>query len=247
VAAPALAQSGLDAPRIGYLRDATGAVRPLLGVRGNFLLSDPILSEARSSAFGSSGGIIKTSESILFLDSNDQLLSRIESPPGEALFALARDGRPMAAYFPLTSELHRLEGQSLVNMACSFLRPDEPVRALSAPAHGELSLAVARGEAIWLVTIAAADCEILSETLLPGVTGSLALLPDSAIVYAGGQETVLRRSSMSETRFPLPAAAIAVELAGPGWVHVRCEDGSSWGLYVETEPPELFRLPGEMR
>ena len=243
LAMPALAQPGLDAPRIGYLRDASGQVRSLLGVRGNFLLSEPI-SGARSSAFSSSFGIVKTDEGIFLLDHQNQVVSRIESPGGEALFAFARDGAPAAAYFPQTSELYQLQEHSLVKMDCGFLGPEEPVRALSMPSPGELSLAIARGDATWLVTVAPGECKTLSEVLLPGVSGPLVLLPDRAIVYIDGPEAVLRRSDISETRFTINSVPAAVELAGPGWVHIRAADGSSWGLHVETDTPEVFRLPG---
>ncbi|MCW5982479.1 MAG: hypothetical protein KIT09_30615 [Bryobacteraceae bacterium] len=247
LAALLCAQSGLRAPRIGYVRDAGGAIRPLLGVRGNFLPGGPLFEGARAAAFSPGGGVVKTDEEVLILDAQQQVSAKLSAPAGDALFALDAGGAPAAAYFPQAAELYRFAGEELAKVECAALRPEDPVRAIAANAGGVILLAIERGEQLWMVSLRSKTGAIRSEVLLPGVSSALALLPGGAIAFADGAEAAVRRRDMSETRFPLAAPIGRLEPIGGEWVHLLSEDGRSWALRVSADSAELYRLPGGAR
>ena len=55
-----MSQSGLTPPRIGFVRDAAGNVRPLFGISGNFWLGEKVAAGALSVASSGSFSILKT-------------------------------------------------------------------------------------------------------------------------------------------------------------------------------------------
>jgi hypothetical protein len=103
-AASATAQIGV--PRLGFLRDRAGALRPLLGVSGNVMLGEPIEQNVISAGFGRTTGFAKKQNEVLRIQSG-KVVERMAAPSGEALFYLA--GAEIAAiYFPEAKERWRL-------------------------------------------------------------------------------------------------------------------------------------------
>ena len=129
-------------------------------------------------------------------------------------------------------------------MTCQAVHQDETVRAISSPSPDVLTLALDRSGSIWLISLRASTCEVLSEEALSEVSGSLALVADGSIVYTNGLEAVVRRRDMSESRVPLTVPSARLEAVAPDWIQIRGDDGRSWALHVETGTVELFRLPG---
>ncbi len=91
IAAVLAAQIGL--PRIGFVQDRKGALRPLLGVSGAFVLGDPVLTGVVASAsFGSEYAVAHTGSELVVVKSTE-VVWRGETAVAEA-FGFRRDGRP---------------------------------------------------------------------------------------------------------------------------------------------------------
>jgi len=87
-----LAQSGISPPLAGYARDASGLLRPVVGVAGNLVLGRPIAEGVISAAFSGRLGLAKTSDSLYAFDPQGSPLSRIDAPDGPARFFFSAGG-----------------------------------------------------------------------------------------------------------------------------------------------------------
>jgi hypothetical protein len=87
-----LAAGQISPPSIGYLRDRSGALRPLTGIAGVFILGEPVLDGVLSA--GSSGryAAVKTAGEVILFD-NGTIIERREVNSGPALFTFDRHGR----------------------------------------------------------------------------------------------------------------------------------------------------------
>ncbi len=73
-----LAQSGLVAPRVGFVHDEGGGLVPVAGVRANFLLGRPVMGEVRAAAFSGRSGFAVTQTEVLGLDRGDRTIARLD-------------------------------------------------------------------------------------------------------------------------------------------------------------------------
>jgi len=98
--------------------------------------------------------------------------------------------------------------------------------------EGALEFAVRRDDGTWIVQ----DSDIAIGAI-PNATGPVMLRP-GAILYAAGDEVVLRRSDASERRFPIHADTF-VQMSG-ACIQIRSA-GANYALHLATE--RLFQLP----
>jgi hypothetical protein len=112
-AAAAIAQ--LSSPRAGFVRDRSGALRPVLGIAGNFVTGDPIAEGVISAGFGKTVGYAKKESELLVLRSGE-IVERMEAPRGEAIFYPDRRGEIAEIYFPETRELWRAQKSGFEKM-----------------------------------------------------------------------------------------------------------------------------------
>ncbi len=98
--------------------------------------------------------------------------------------------------------------------------------------EGTLQFAVRRDGGTWVVR----DGDI-AVGAIEGATGPVMLL-DRAVLFAAGDETVLRREDGSETRFPIHADSFIA--MGEGYVQIRSGE-SNYALGLKTR--KLFQLP----
>jgi hypothetical protein len=97
----AIAMAQIGPPRAGFIRDRAGALRPVHGVAGAFVLGEAVETGVLSAGFSGKLGFVKTaSELIVFRDGF--VVDRIEAPTGPAEFTFG--ARP-AIYFVDTGEL----------------------------------------------------------------------------------------------------------------------------------------------
>lgn len=88
-----LALAQISLPRIGFVRDREGALRPLLGVAGAFVLGEPVLTGVvAAGSFGSEYALAATKTEVVLVK-GDAVVWRRELPGAEA-FGFRRDGRP---------------------------------------------------------------------------------------------------------------------------------------------------------
>lgn len=243
LAAPA--QSGLGAPLVGWLRDQGGSLRPVIGIRANFILGDSVLEDVHSAAFSGRSGLVKTGEEIIVMDQQARIVDRQPAPPGEALFAFAGDGLPALVFLPETRELYRQRRRGLAPVAWSPLQVDGEVRAIALVAGAYVWLVTEREGALWLTRVTARDGQVRFEAMLPGISAPVLLRPDGALIYADGDELVVRAFDATERRVPLPVRVTGFEQMGEGWIHILGGPGSS-GLALRTtaDGESLYHLPG---
>jgi hypothetical protein len=88
-----VAAAQISLPRIGFVRDREGALRPLLGVAGAFVLGDPILTGVvAAGSFGNEYALAATASEVVLIQ-GDSVVWRRSLPGGEA-FGFRKNGRP---------------------------------------------------------------------------------------------------------------------------------------------------------
>ncbi len=108
LAASAAAQPAIRPPQMGFASDAQGALRPVYGVAGNFILGAPVAGKVISEAFGGSLGLWKTESALEVFDGQGRVFGSINVAAGPALFAFAPDGVTALAYIESSKTLLRM-------------------------------------------------------------------------------------------------------------------------------------------
>jgi hypothetical protein len=259
----AVAQTAVEVPRAGCLRSADGALRPVHGIGGAFLAGAPVASGVVSAACSDSLAIVKTDEAVEVRDGSLRLLARWDAPPGAALFALAGGGRAAFAYFPGTGELVRVDVQSPPRAVPDSQSLGGSVLAIASPDPLHLLAVVEDVAGPRLVRISTADGLIESESplgdsaspsrgtrpalvrLRPRTIGRpLALLADGTLVFADGEDLVIRRPDGTEQRTTLPATVTAIEQMGNSWLVLRLAGaGAPLALRLQDGREQLCHVP----
>ena len=113
VFAAALGQPAIAPPPVGAVRDGSGAVRPLNGIGGNFVLGDAIVEGAICAAFSGAAGFVKTDSGLFLLDSKLQIAARFDAPRGRARFAFDAAGAAEFVQYEETGVTLRVTGNAL--------------------------------------------------------------------------------------------------------------------------------------
>src|SRR6185503_3862469 len=131
----AWAQSGIDVPAIGAIVDPSGALRPVQGVAGNFLLGPATASGILSVACSELLCLAKTDSKIL------SATGEVDSPDGPAILAVRAD--EAIVFFPQQRVFARWHADTL--------------EALDWKAEGEVlsirgsEIALRRDGSLWIV------------------------------------------------------------------------------------------------
>lgn len=230
-----------ETPRLGWLRDASGMLRPLHGFAANFVTGQARESGVVSVASSGTWALAKTGRELIVFDPAGAEAGRLAAPDGNALFAFALNGEPAAAIFPETGLLLLWSGGRFETASWKTAR-DEEVLALA----GAISFLVRRGDTVWRVDRAVPDGQVTREQALPGVGAPALLRPDGSLLYADGGALVLRSPEAAEQRVELPGALTALnELAGD-WVCARLADRQV-AISFSGTTPRVFELPGGER
>ena len=217
------AQNALERPQIGVMIDASGTARGVYGVSASVTLGDPMLSGVLSSACSDSWCIFKTADAVVV---NGQ---PVPAPAGPAIFAI--DGANAAIYFPGAKQLAIWQNGQLTPVETKI---DGQVVGLRSDA-GVVQFAVRRRESTWIVDETGAIVNAIA-----GATGPVMLLANG-ILYADGDQVVLRRVDASELRFDAPGA-LSFSGLGLNYVQIRTR-GSSFALRVDAGHERIFELP----
>jgi hypothetical protein len=140
-------------PRIGFVRDRAGDLRPVYGVAGAFVLGDSIQSGVLSAAFNGSGGLAKTADELLVFREG-KLTERFAAPEGAASFGFDSQGKPDWVRFANGSCL-RWKGATAESGDCPAEPEGERVRLPGGAAEqepvGEEWLCARSASALWIL------------------------------------------------------------------------------------------------
>ena len=99
----------IEAPRIGFWRDAQSRLRPLHGVAGSFVPGAAVREGVLAFAWFGDGGWLRSAQGIERLDASGATVARL--PDGEARFS------ETGVWFPEANIAYRWDGQALRNEA----------------------------------------------------------------------------------------------------------------------------------
>lgn len=243
----AFAQSGLGTPRAGVLRDPSGHLHALWGIRGSFFLGPQWLEGALSMSSSGAYTVVKNEEGVLVFDNGMELVASQTASGSEALFAFSPGGAPFVAYVPDTSDIYRWLGNSFERVTW----PDGRIRgtplAIAAADTGAVAVVVKRGDSLWMAKHALNNGRVLHESMLPGVTDPVYLHHDGTLVYKRPEtdELAVLWKGRIEQRLPFAGAVLGFERIGREWVRLIDNEGSSGlALRLECGQVALYRLPG---
>jgi hypothetical protein len=207
-------------PSVGAIVDSSGALRPVEGVAGSFLLGP-----------ATAPGILSAAclEQLCLAKSDSKILSstgETDAPSGGAIFGLG--DREAIVYFQQTRTFARWHDNTLDPLDWVV---DGEVLSIRL-----LEIAVQRVGAVWIVH---RDGSVIDE--IADATGPVLLLPEG-VLYATDDHIILRRRDRSEVQFELTGAA-SIAAMGPHYAAIRA-GGATYVLRTDPENEKLFLLPG---
>jgi hypothetical protein len=228
----AWAQSGIDVPSMGAIIDSSGALRPVQGVAGNFLLGPATLSGVLAAACSERLCLAKTDSKIL------SATGETDAPMGPAIFAM--DGDQAVVFFPGSQLFARWHDNTLdpLDWATDYWKDDGEI--LSIRSHGgDTEIAVRRQGTVWIVRPDDSVIDWIADTSGP------VLLLKEGVLFASGDQLVLRHRDASEVRFELSGAE-TITAMGPHYaaIDVGHAGGAMYALRTESGREQLFLLPG---
>jgi hypothetical protein len=216
----------LEPPSLGTMLDSAGAARHVTGVAFAATLGDPLAANVTSLACTAAVCAAQTDASLIFWNANTR--KEIPDSGGPAQFAFDAD----SVYILQSGMLTVLQGAGFARAKIHSRKQQITGDILAMRiTSGIPEFAVRRADGVWIVC----DGDI-AVTALPA-DGPVLLLPD-AILYASGDETVLRRADATEIRFPVRADAFIA--MSDRTVQIR-SGPSSFALRLDSE--KLFQLP----
>ena len=216
----ACAQSGIEVPSIGVVVDSSGSLRQVEGVAGNFLLGPAMVAGALSAACSERLCLAKTDSKIL------SPTGETEAPTGPAIFGFGAN--EAVVYFPETQTFARWHADSLDPLDWTV---DGEVLSIRGS-----EIAVRRDGSVWIVHTDGAVADWIADD-----TAGPVLLLVEGVLFATGDQMVLRRPDASEVRFDLPSAE-RITAMGPHYAAIRAGD-ATYALRTESGREELFLLP----
>lgn len=243
MAAAVLAQP-LASPRVGFIQDEHGAVHPVLGLAGSFVMAHASATGVVSAAYSGSFGLVKTDSELMVTDQTGRTIAKEKVPPGSALFALSEKKSTALAYFERTNTLRVWNGKLFQSVALNFASlAAKSVVSIGVAASGRAAIIVERENGLWELRIGAAGGAV-SQSALAGVTAPVLML-DGGLVYRDARGLVVRREDGSEkhvhTRLP---EKLSFQQMGDGWVEVTdLDSGRLFAFNIDPGRERLYELP----
>ena len=246
LAASAWAQPAIAPPQVGFMQDATGSVRAVYGLAGNFLTGDPIASGVISAAYSGSFGLAKTDSTILITDAQGQAIAASDALPGPALLAFASDGKPALVYLFTSNTLLQRNGATLrpVPLDWAALAADA-VLSITAPDPDHAAMLVQRKDGVWDVRVLLATGDVDSQTALPAETGPACMLASGDVVSSddGGLVVYKADGSVVHIAARLPDS-FSLQQMGDQWLQLRdLANGEEFAVRVSKDREGFYALP----
>ena len=229
----ACTQPAITPPQIGFVLDNTNAVRPVLGVAGNFSLGDPIRSNVVSSAFLGSFGIVKTESTLAVFDVSGNTLFERDVPAGPALFG------SQLVYLTQAKALLRWTRASLEPLPWML---EGDVLSIAQPDSAHVLAAVRRDDGLWLLLYSLPSGAIESQSALPAGDGPVLLIANGGFVFSDSERLRIRRLDATEVQFEAPQIQ-SLQQIGNGWIQASASDGRQFALDTRPGREQLHQLP----
>jgi hypothetical protein len=250
-AAACLCCWAIDIPRIGFARDLEGRVRPIDGVSGNFVVGEPVASDA-TVAFAWNGtiGIRKLETSLEWWDSTGTNLMTLDAPAGAAVIGFDRSNSQTAWIYSKAAQtlVELTQGQWETVEVPAALSRDEEVLALAGN-RATVDIAVKRGDGIFVATFNQANGSRVGEISLgmPG-TSRVLLLQDGSIVGVTGSTIWLRRADGSQWSTDSKGSSgpdlLDLSIMGREWIQLTFPTRQLALRIHSAADPVLYTIPG---
>jgi hypothetical protein len=237
------AQGPLVPPVVGLLHRADGALRPLFGVRGNYLLGDRISEDVESAAFAGSLGLIKTSTALILAGPGGEPVARYTTSPGPAILGVSNSREEAAAWLPASGELVVWSGGRRVATQRAAL--DRVVAV--APAGGDSVLvAVAEDGGVRLLNLRRRRRMTLEREFLPGLQAPVWIDSGGSVICAQGNQLYYRDPHGAGATLPLGHRLTAIEpVADEVWrLVLEAPAATDLLLVLRGGTPTVYHLPG---
>lgn len=233
-----LANTALEAPRMGFVRLANEEVWSLRGIGGSFYYGQRAATKIDHHAFNGLIGVRTSGDEADLLGASGEVL-RVTRIQG-AVLAIGLSTIEATAYVLTDSELWRLDSVH----ADRFEVPNLPEGRLAgiSGAGPYVDFAIAsEGQVgvhrIWLDT---------GETLLREVFKAnpehVLFLSRDMLLWSEEESLYLRRSNGTVGRMEIGARTFVLHEVGPDWIHATADDGRQLALQLTGDP----RLPQSM-
>jgi hypothetical protein len=250
---PAAAQ--IAQPQLGYMRDASGLLRPIFGIAAAATLGAPVLENVISFACSAKWCLAKTDAALVSFTPSGGT-EGVAAPAGPAIIAHANHGAWI--YYSSTMQLARWKDGALTSIDFS---PDGRVLSLRATADG-LDYAVIRGGSalVWIEHFSPSDGSVTlidffalnsfapdsfaieSGAVAKEDVANEVMLLDGGVLASSHDHVTLRRADGTELTFPVTGAS-AFHAAGNGYVQISASSGM-WILRTDPGHEQLSLLPG---
>ncbi|MCC6361935.1 MAG: hypothetical protein IT165_00330 [Bryobacterales bacterium] len=220
------AQATMALPPLGFFHGPDDRLYPVYGMRGNFLVGDPLPEAIRSAAtFGRMSvwklpGAIRVSETKM-----------IAAPDGRAVFAWDEASDTLAAWIRESRQMMRWSGDEGSFLALPA--PVDDVTGMAFPAPGMLRMVWKGDDGIRVVNLSLDTERIASQEEVPG---QQATLDSNGNVWRSDGEEVF----CGERHWTLAEPLVEFSSLADGWVILRTE---STARVARCGEPELFQLP----
>jgi hypothetical protein len=246
LAVSAWAQPAIAPPQVGFMQDATGSVRAVYGLAGNFLTGDPIASGVISAAFSGSFGSATTDSTVFVTDAQGQTIAASDAPAGPALFAFASNGKPALVYLLSSNTLLQWSGAtlSLVPLDWAAIAADA-VLSIAEPDPDHVAILVQRKDGVWDVRVLLATGEVDSQTALPTVMGPACMLASGDVVSSdvGGLVVHKPDGSVVHIAARLPDS-FSLQQMGDEWLQLRdLATGGQFAVRISKDREGFYELP----
>jgi hypothetical protein len=238
----ALGRAQLTPPRIGFISDREGALRPVIGVSANFLLGDAVAQSVLSAGYSGTFGFVKTETSLTVL--SDSVNAYFPTSPGPALFSFF--GTTGFVYFAATGAVAHWDGANLTYLKLDPFPGD--VLALGQPDATHLLLAVRLDKSVYALQFDTTTGSLQSSVPLGAFAGNVALVNGADYLYANRTGLVLHRSTGSD--IPLDkslTSGVSFAQLGADWWSIKDSGGRQFAVHTQTGHESFYQLPENAR
>jgi hypothetical protein len=226
------AQSAIAPPKLGWALDGAGALRPIYGLAGNFMLGPAARQGVVAEAFSGSIGLLKTDSSLAAFDLQGRMRGSVDTGEGTALFAFSPDGTSALAYIQANHALIAWRAGTFTTVSFDPRIAEGDVLAVSLPSASEPTLIVEKRGTVW-------ELRLGSLKALSGVRSPLLVLPSGDLLYTGDGCLVIRRADASEVRLAssLPSH-FSLRQMNADWVQF-----GDFAVHTSAGHEGIYRLP----